>query len=271
MNKELSLREIQVSALQVLKSLDSICKELELDYFVMYGTLIGAVRHGGFIPWDDDIDIMMPRKDYNILLEYLNEQRNYIEPFQIFSYKYDESYPYLISRLSDSRYRIEVDNEKDYGIGTFVDIYPLDELSNNYYIACLKGRFYGWLSSLYFLSTREFFPKGDKSLKMGVKYLAYLSSKIIGKKLLKRVLVVNVEGKGDSLYWGCRQWMTDNYKGNIFRSEALKGRSLLQFEDMKVSVPEHYKELLTGFYGDFMELPEQSKRKPHHLYKAYRK
>ena len=66
--KELSLREVQLGELEILKRLDSICREQGLKYFLYAGTMIGAVRHKAFIPWDDDIDVAMPRRDYDRLM-----------------------------------------------------------------------------------------------------------------------------------------------------------------------------------------------------------
>ena len=69
--KELNAREVQLGELSILKKMAQICEDLGLRYFLMYGTLLGAIRHQGFIPWDDDIDVAMPRPDYDKLMEYL--------------------------------------------------------------------------------------------------------------------------------------------------------------------------------------------------------
>ncbi|PMK81660.1 hypothetical protein BCT91_19150 [Vibrio cyclitrophicus] len=268
MNSKLTLREIQESSLDILKKVDIVCKENNLDYFVMYGTLIGAVRHNGFIPWDDDLDIMMPRKDYNKLVSYFKDHT--IDDLELLNYSNCDEYPYMISRISDNRYKIVVENEKDYGIGTFIDVYPLDSFSDSYFLAIIKGRFFGWLSSLYFLSTRVAFHRGmvGNSLKSIVKLGAFKFSKFIGNERLKKILLAkNYE---DKEYLACRQWMTNDYKRNIFKKSLLEGRTTLKFEGIDVPVPLNYHELLTDYYGDYMKYPPKELQIPHHMYKAYR-
>ena len=71
--EELTLRQMQEGALNILKKLDGICREQGLRYFLFYGTLIGAIRHKGFIPWDDDLDVAMPRPDFDLSLIHISE------------------------------------------------------------------------------------------------------------------------------------------------------------------------------------------------------
>ena len=85
----LTLQETQQIALEILHTVAEICEQLELRYYLVYGTLIGAVRHHGFIPWDDDVDIMMPRPDYE---QFLKGYRGYNEFYQVQDYCTDHSY-----------------------------------------------------------------------------------------------------------------------------------------------------------------------------------
>lgn len=132
MKRKLTFREAQLGAYEVLKFIDKICKKHNLVYFLMYGSLIGAIRDKGIIPWDDDIDVMMPRPDYDKLIKYCGEHEKELYPFKLFENSLIPEYPHPIARMSDMRYKIEFNNEKDYGIGLFVDIYPLDGIGNNF-------------------------------------------------------------------------------------------------------------------------------------------
>ncbi len=122
MREELNIRETQAVSLEILKKVADICEQNGLRYVLQYGTLLGAVRHKGYIPWDDDVDIMMPRPDYEALLAYFKEHASELDHLQFFEPRTCKDYPYMIGRISDDRYQIDMDNEKPYGMGVFIDV-----------------------------------------------------------------------------------------------------------------------------------------------------
>ena len=85
MKKELTLQEIQQASFEILKKIKEICDKEGFKYVLSWGTLIGAVRHKGFIPWDDDIDIMMPRPDHDKLMKYMEEHKDELKPLEVFN------------------------------------------------------------------------------------------------------------------------------------------------------------------------------------------
>ena len=131
MKHELTIKEIQAGSLEVLKKFIDICDGQDLQYFIAYGSLIGVVRHKGFIPWDDDLDVWMPRRDYELFINYCINNSNSIKPFQLMHYRTNPNYVYAIARLSDSRYETDYNNIKEYGLGLFIDIYPLEGWEND--------------------------------------------------------------------------------------------------------------------------------------------
>lgn len=133
-NKELTLSEIQGEALKVLIKFDSLCKEHNWTYYIAYGTLIGAVRHQGFIPWDDDVDVQMPRKDFTELTEWCVNHEKELYPFKLCSVKTIKNYPYGLSRFANMQYKYETTSKQylPFDIGIFIDIYPLDNYGNTY-------------------------------------------------------------------------------------------------------------------------------------------
>ena len=97
--KELTLDEMKAVELEILKKFDSICKENGLEYSLAYGTMLGAIRHKGFIPWDDDIDVFMKREDYEKLLTLKYDDGD----FEVKSYRYSKNYFFLYSKMVDKR------------------------------------------------------------------------------------------------------------------------------------------------------------------------
>ena len=124
--KELSIEEIHEGTLGILKKIIEICDEINVNYFLAYGSLIGAVRHGGFIPWDDDLDIVMLRPDYEIFNQYCLKHERELYPFKLINRKNEKKYPYNIARFNDLRYRDIYENVQEYDSGMFIDVYPLD-------------------------------------------------------------------------------------------------------------------------------------------------
>lgn len=184
----ISMREVQKGSLEILKKINEVCNQLGLKYCLAYGTLIGAIRHKGFIPWDDDIDIMMPRKDYDILVHYFIEHKKELSPFEIINPQVNERCPYTISRISDSRYQLDVDNEEYYGIGLFVDVYPLDGVGNTIEEYSKLKNISSRFASMCFLSTRQSVKRENtkSTLKYIIKFPAFIVAKLIGKKFFMK-------------------------------------------------------------------------------------
>lgn len=271
----ISMREVQKGSLEILKKIDAVCNQLGLKYCLAYGTLIGAIRHKGFIPWDDDIDIMMPRKDYDILVHYFIEHRKELSPFEIINPQVNELCPYTISRISDSRYQLDVDNEKDYGIGLFVDVYPLDGVGNTIEEYSKLKNTSSRFASMCFLSTRQIVKRENtkSTLKYIIKFPAFIVAKLLGKKFFMKKLY-DMAAKCDyenSKYIGCIIWASDDGLRGIFPKEWFNEMIDVEFEGNLFKAPKEYDKVLTHGYGNYMQLPPERDRIAHHYYDAYRK
>ena len=125
--KELTIEEIHEGTIGILKKIIELCDMLQVNYYIMYGSLIGAVRHHGFIPWDDDLDIAMLRPEYEKLCSYCETHQGELGHFALMNRRTAKEYPYNISRFCDMRYSMEKkDTIPGAGMGMFVDIYPFD-------------------------------------------------------------------------------------------------------------------------------------------------
>ena len=127
--QQLSLKEIQMIELKLLLEFDSICSQNSMRYSLGGGSLLGAIRHKGFIPWDDDIDVMMPRPDYERFLDYCRREDT---SFRLITYESVSGYNGLSAKIWDPSTRI-VDHVLDlsFDTGVNIDVFPIDGLANS--------------------------------------------------------------------------------------------------------------------------------------------
>lgn len=270
----MTIKDIQKVSLEVLKKIAAICDEQGIKYFLAYGTLLGAVRHKGYIPWDDDVDIMMVRPEYEKFLNYMYKHKAEYEPLEVLNMQTCKDYPYMITRISDSRYHLKVKNEKDYGLGIFVDIYVIDGIGNNENEAwkimnrCCK------YPSMIFLATRKYFHFGNTRgfFKRLLKIPAFIFTHIMGKNYFVDKLnnILSTLDYENSNYVGCAAW--DEVSAvKVMRKEWVEELIKVPYEDCEFYIPKHFDEILKVNYGDYMQLPPEKDRINHHLYQAYLK
>ena len=271
--KELTLREIQLSSLEILKTFADICEEKGFKYFLIYGTLLGAVRHKGFIPWDDDLDVLMPRPDYNKFIEYCKEHKEQLKPLELMHYSTNKKYIYPVARLSDSRYVADYFNSKDYGLGTFIDIYPFDGCGNDQ--NDIK-KTHKKMERLRYITYCAGLKSFEKSARGGVfftaaKLLTFCFAQLIGPNRLSEILDKRAQ-KIDfyqASYVVCAAW--EDCQRYAFNKAILENTMYMDFENEKFRVPRDYDVLLAKWYGNYMELPPENERVGHHYYKIYKK
>ena len=269
----LEMKDIQAVSLEILKKIADLCDKLNLRYSLAWGTLIGAIRHKGFIPWDDDIDIQMPRPDYEKLKQYFTSHPDDVKPLQLFDTDVKD-YPYLLSRISNCDYIIETDNEKQCGMGIFVDIYVVDGIANSFDEAWEYASKTCKYPRLIFLATRNrlvlWTTKG--LLRKMVKIPMYYYAKLMGKRYFedKLMSMIDKDSYDKKDYVGCISWCERPRYAVMKRSE-FEDVIDLQFEQYKFKGPREYDKYLRQWYGDYMQLPPEKDRIYQHLYKAYRK
>lgn len=273
----LTLQESQQEALKVLIKFDEICKKNNFMYFLMFGTLIGAIRHNGFIPWDDDLDVMMPRKDFDKFVLFAKENAKELFPFKLCDRSNTENYWYGIPRFVNTKFKYmnEHSYEKQFELGTFIDIYPLDNYCSTEKDAkkvCDKlgkiNRRFSWYinpisaGGLGRTIIKTFMHCYMKIVK-GAKYEKNIEDEI------RKIVFENTSEK--DLYAGLLVW--DNEMVVVFEKSKLQNLETIDhiFEGKLFPIPKSYDYMLKKYYGDYMKLPPEEKRHPHHGYKIYRR
>lgn len=268
---ELSLKEIQQESLSILKEIDAVCRKENIRYWVMYGTLIGAVRHHGFIPWDDDLDIAMPRPDYERFLSYCDGHADALKPLVVLHNTNDQMLPFLITRVSDTDYKMI----GEYGdelpeMGTFVDVYPIDGCGNSRDEALqLKSECSAVVSNYLRAANFNCNNMGASAVKCAIKSIR---ARMLGDPTKYRDELHELATRNsfeDSSYCGCLVWPMD--KGLLLKHEQIDDLLSVQFEDTQVLIPSGYDDILKGQYGDYMQLPPKNERVGHHFYSIVRR
>jgi lipopolysaccharide cholinephosphotransferase len=248
------LRACQLKQLTILKEFDRICRKHNLRYWLEYGTLLGAVRHGGFIPWDDDIDIAMPTEDRR---KFCDIARNELPPiYTLQSSEIDSSYRGAIIKIRDnnSLYLEPYDDlSLSYNKGVFIDIIEFTEYPdvNKRLLKMIARAICGGKS---YFSIRHFIS-WQTLLMMSYKLLSYSSARLIWRVLR----YFSTPSKMSSI-------MELNLYGISHQTEHIYPLKEIAFEGANFFSPADPSRYLEEIFGDFMKIPPPEKRVTHALY-----
>lgn len=265
----LSLEEIKKVELDLLTQFHDVCRKQKLRYSLGGGTLLGAVRHGGFIPWDDDIDVMMPRPDYDAFIAYCIGNET---PFALFSHEVNDDYYFLDAKLS-SKNTIIIDNSlniNDKSIGVHIDVFPIDGLGRTEQEAFFRFIKTSYKREVLNAKTwiKYFKSKTHKIYYEPVRFAFYVISRFCNaKNLITKIEKYNRKISFDrSMYAGC---VSGSYRTKeIMRKNVFSDYIDLNFEKKQFKGIKKYDDYLKKHYGDYMQLPPPEKRKTHHTFIA---
>lgn len=253
--------------LEIVKEVISICEQHNLLYYALGGTMLGAIRHKGFIPWDDDIDLGMPRNDYEKFLEIAPKELS--KKLKLVNYRTDPDYHYYITRVLDTTTKVvetRYEHEGNYTHAS-IDIFPLDGSPNNE----LLRKFYFFRVMSHRAMMALHYKTGidpDRKRKLWERILlgimrrlptekmfnAYNQKEIIDKLLKKHNMWRSIiSGNIMGAYRTVEMVPTDWYGKDTF----------YQFEDIKLRGIKEFDKYLTHLYGDYMKLPPEGSRKVH--------
>ena len=250
------MTELQKIELEILKSFIEVCKKLDLRYYLICGSALGVVKYGGFIPWDDDIDVALPRPDYNIFIE--KGQMYLPQKYFLQSYKNEKGLAIISAKIKDSTTTyIEKDHchLKNINHGVFIDVIPLD---------------------FYKAGDGEFIKRFERFNRCRRVHLKSPEAyKNVIKSCLKPFFNIRRYYGDFEKYLSCPDHNTYPYycnlhnakNNNTFLSVEIYGKGVVaKFEGIDVIIPEKYDEYLTAYYGDWRaDLPEEQKV-GHHYY-----
>ncbi|MBQ9434086.1 MAG: LicD family protein [Synergistaceae bacterium] len=263
MDSSLTLtRRIQLKELEILKVFQDICKRHNLRYFAIAGTCLGAVRHKGFIPWDDDVDVAMPYEDYVKLLEL--PQNELPEHYQVLNLHYVKSNSFTyFSKFHDTRTTfIELSRIKfkNAYFGAFIDIFPMHGLPKSKTVRKLLKAFFAVCKNLNY-KRRHPYSK-EQTLRGKMLWILAMPFKLLVpyyffSRLHEKIMRHYPFGCSDSVNF------PTSYRREL-PYEPFKETIDLPFEDTTVAVPKGYDRYLTMTYGDYMTPPPEKDRIPAH-------
>lgn len=261
------IKEVQSAGAKMLHDLHTICENNNLKYAIIFGTLLGAVRHSGYIPWDDDIDVIMTREDYLRLVSVIN--KNHSEEYEILDSTMDKTFNLPFAKLYKKgtilvEAAVEVKGSKK---GLYIDIFLLEKAPDEKKIAKMKSKYllYNRLASLscdFKFPSTSIISKSKSAPELKKYYrqrrMMGMIASIFPISMYTR-LVRNLVAKGhrEDAY----MLAGDVYRP--FKKDYFDNLQLMQFEEFQIYGLADYDGFLTSVYGDYMQLPPEEKRERH--------
>lgn len=248
---EVRHRQHQQALLSLLREFDRVCRALDIPYVLFAGTMLGAVRHQGFIPWDDDLDVMMLRPDYD---RFLREADTVLDREKFYLQKeFSEHWPMFFSKLRlNGTTCLEKYHPRDPKVhqGVYMDIFPCDAAADSEF-----GRKVQFLASKVVIAKslhRRGYETDSKKKKLFMVLCRLLP--------MKPFLWLTKRGRGDSITVHSFLGGASGFAKNVYPRACFEEHTEMTFEDGKYSVSARYDELLRRMYGDYMVLPPEDQR-----------
>lgn len=267
MNKRyISSEEMKANQLKILQYINDFCSDNNITYFLFYGSLIGAVRHKGIIPWDDDIDICMNRQDYNNFVNtFPRNSTNYV---YIREQSIDPEFPFYYSKIClNNTHAYEPIDNRDYDVGISIDLFPLDFVPNSFYKR-IKQKAIIKLNRIKLIPhtidtkcNRNLFKKFCISL---LNFIFRKPAYFYINNIRKCITTIRTD---ECEY--VTEVMTPYGKKAIFPKEWFQSYILHSFEGMMIPIPVEYNRILTQLYGDYMSPPPVEQQISHHSCHAF--
>lgn len=267
---DLELQDLHQVLLQMLDDFLKVCESNQLSYYFIGGSAIGALRHKGFIPWDNDIDLAMPRKDFLKLCSII--ESSFKESYSILNPLSAQNFGRVLAKLRKrgTIYQTILETELD-DCGIFIDVYIIENTYNSILLRTLHGLL--CLAAGFVLSCRRAYEKKELYLRLcrdNAKEKAIFSLKNFIGKILSYISIEKIAQWTNACYGLCKN-ENSNYItvpsdggyffGNLYKRSEFNKKAFAEFESRIVSLPGNYKTYLKDKYGDYMKTPAQDSRK----------
>lgn len=258
------LKKVQEIELDILKKVMQVCNENNIEYFILGGTLLGAVRHNGFIPWDDDIDIGMTRNNYNKFISIANENLADDLFLQTFHSEPDSPFYFAKIRKNGTKFIESYCKKLNINHGVFIDVFPYDNIPDDVKLREKQLKKVKFWSNLFIAKSVSGSSTSQDTfigkLKVGVRTIAHFLLKSVSKKFLfEKLDFASQEYNNIS----CKMKSFIKYTDVMIPSIDLNNLETIEFEGISVSCPRNVKAYLKYKFGDYMTLPPENKRVGH--------
>lgn len=252
------MRELQLHINKMLLAFDDICKQHNLHYYMLFGTMLGAVRHKGFIPWDDDIDVGLPRPEYELLIQHAKEW--FPAPYEFVCHETDPAFLGGIGKMQDSSTTLIERSHVRYLGGVYIDIFPLDGISANPIMQRIQYWRYEYYKKVIYFLLRDPYKHGRGPSSWLPRLVQWLYTDEGAMRRFKKVMT-HYDYDKSTYVSALNDGMTSVMPKSVFGDPTP-----IEFEGnmvMGVAQPHEY---LTHEFGDYMWIPPVEKRVSHNFH-----
>ena len=262
MNKRnIGTEELKQIQLKMLSDIAEFCEKNQIAYFLAYGTLLGAVRHKGYIPWDDDIDICMPRPDYDKFLSLYNQDEKF---YKVVALEIEGNYKLPFAKVHDTRTVMRETMYSSDVFGVYIDVFPIDGCDKEGKIIEKNIRLGKFVNAKKAILGNKRTWKKNCIIAIGKCLLGFTSLRSLLNKMQNNAFIVPYK---EAKY--VANIMYSYGTSEIMEKKDLEETIMGEFEGQKFRIPKNFELYLTHIYGDFMKLPPIEKRVSTHTFSAW--